>query len=426
MEQISSNPFNADYTFRAAAEVKHRKISSKIMAPLRKAIGSSVGKELGQIRLSRTEKQALKDKKAELIANGEGKNIKIAMQNKKGTETHQLDGILINNPNESTEDKRYIVVFYGMGDGYEKHLESMKKLAEDTDATVVSFNYRGKGESTGKANSVKDYAMDGRAFIEYLKIEEGADPEKIMLYGHSLGGGVAAKVCEEIDHKGPIVLDSTFSTFKKASEYKKGAFTSWIIKKAGWSINNVQALEKVEGSKLGLIVNRRDPTVHYERAGLYNQLKADKVEKEIETVKIGAKPSRERLDGPTVKAGKKNFNEERVDKEPATEESDPTYKNLQTDLKKAGWMRFVRHPHQLVMDQEMDPDEISMPHKIIEELAALKGKVDSGAELQTTYDEKEKLAEDLLELNKKYAHEDNLAYGGMVNMIKGLFDKEEI
>lgn len=417
-----SNPIKADFTYRPT-EVKKESLGAKIMGPLRRAIGSSVGKDLGKIRLSKSEKTALKDSKAQFISDGSGKTITIAMQNKKGHETHQLDGILVNNPNENPEkEKKYILVFYGMGDCYEKHLESMKKLAEDTGATVVSFNYRGKGDSTGSADSVKDYIMDGKAFMEHLKQNEGAQPENILLYGHSLGGGVAAKVCEETGHKGSIVLDSSFSTFKKASKHKKGAFTAWIIKKSGWAINNVKALANVEEGKLGIIVNRRDPTVHYEKASFYKGLKNKGAEGEVEVVKIGTKPLREQLDQPAVKSVKKSFKKKESENEPVAKENNPDYKDLQGKIKKAGWMPFLRHPHQMIIDQPKQPDDISMPDKIKAELNQLKLEAGDNEELKAAYSEKEALAGELLELNKKYANEDQLAYDGMVDMIKVLFN----
>ena len=83
-----------------------------------------------------------------------------------------------------------------MGDCYEKHLESMKQLANHTGAKVVSFNYRGVGDSAKiTANSAADLISDGKAMFDHL-VKQGLNKENILLYGHSMGGGVAAEIAQ--------------------------------------------------------------------------------------------------------------------------------------------------------------------------------------------------------------------------------------
>lgn len=411
------------YTCQPSVEVKKTSLFSKIMGPLRRAIGSGIGKELGEIRkasgirLSKTEKAELTAKKLNFLDRENVESLTIVMKNRKGEETHQLDGIFINNPNDldtDNKEKKYVLVFLGMGDCYEKHLDALGKLREDTNTTVVAFNYRGKMDSSGSANSAKDYVEDGRALVEYLVNSKGAR----VLYGHSLGGGVAAKLSEELDHKGPIISESSFSAFKKAVKHKKGAFSSWILQKTGWNIRGMDALENQD--RLGIIVNRRDPTVHYKKSSLYNEFKRKGVDKELHVIKIGKDASKEDKQTPMVKIAPKNFKKSAKAQDALIEtERNASYRNIQKDLKKAGWLQYLRHPHQMVIDQPSE-SEIELPEKIREELAKLKSKADANPKSMGAYTEKETLASELVALNKKYAQEDQLAYEGIVGMIKTL------
>ncbi len=413
----STNQINYSYT--PLDQPKGKSLIEKMMSPLREAIGESIGNKLGKIKLSKEEIGNLKDSKAKLIESWAAKSLTIKMQNKNGKETHRLDGIFIKNPSESegieNKDKKYIVVFYGMGDCYEKHLDSMNKLAEDSGANVISFNYRGKMDSNGTASSAKDYIEDGKAFYDFL-LKSGANPDNILFFGHSLGGGVATKVNEELNFPAYLIPESTFSTMKKAVKYKEGSFTAWIFKKTGWNIDNVKALKNAAPGKVVTIVNRRDPTIDYEEASLHKGLKDQEVGQSIKVIKIGKKKLKESVSEADVKVKGKKINVKSDSIEGRAQNED--YANLQTKIKKAGWMKFLRHPHQMIMDQPQKPSEVKLPEGIEKELAKLKNKAVENPELQKVYDAKKALADDLNTLNQKYAKEDKYAYDEMINVIK--------
>lgn len=390
---ISNNPNYEYHIPKHAASGKKIKpgLFKMMMEPLRKSMGESIGKKLGHINLSKGEKQALKLNKDLFVSdeNNHAETINISMS-KKGKSTHALNGISIK-PGEQDSGK-YVLVFFGMGDCYEKHLDSLKKLSNDTGATVVSFNYRGVNQSTGKANSASDYITDGSAFIDYLTNEKGANSENILLYGHSLGGGVAAQVRQDLKlDSSPIISESSFSTFKEAVKGKEGKFNAWITKKTGWNMNSIKALETVVDKKLGIVVNRRDPTINYEKASLYKKMKPIVEDRHI---KIGKKPSKERLD--TVDGDLKTIN----------------------SIKKAGWVKHLRHPHQMVMDQTHEESNISVPLEIQQEINTM----DKNS---TQYLTKLILLNELVKLNQKYAIEDKKAYEGIVSMIEDMLNLEK-
>jgi hypothetical protein len=75
-------------------------------------------------------------------------------------------------------------------------------------ATVVAFNYRGMGESSGSPTEQGVY-RDAAAIYLYVTETLGVDPRRVILWGHSIGGAVAAWLATEKPCAG-LVLESTF------------------------------------------------------------------------------------------------------------------------------------------------------------------------------------------------------------------------
>lgn len=75
---------------------------------------------------------------------------------------------------------------------------------------VLLFDYRGYGDSSGTPSEEGTY-RDARAAWDYLVNDKGIAPERIVLYGESLGGAVATWLATQVK-PGALVLDSTFSS----------------------------------------------------------------------------------------------------------------------------------------------------------------------------------------------------------------------
>ena len=74
---------------------------------------------------------------------------------------------------------------------------------------VVAFDYRGFGASTDSVPTELGLYQDARAVYTYLRDTIGIDPARIVIYGHSLGGGVATELATGAPAAG-LILEGTF------------------------------------------------------------------------------------------------------------------------------------------------------------------------------------------------------------------------
>lgn len=116
----------------------------------------------------------------------------------------------------STQPARaWVLHCHGNGGNISHRLEVARWLHQ-LQLGVVLFDYRGFGESQGAARQESDLIDDGQAVLDRLGREHPQEP--ILLYGESLGGGVASALACRNPCAG-LVLQSTFSSLRKrASE----------------------------------------------------------------------------------------------------------------------------------------------------------------------------------------------------------------
>jgi acetyl esterase/lipase len=104
------------------------------------------------------------------------------------------------------QHQKYIINLVGNGMCYEEIIPAMQRDANDLEANVVGFNFRGVSQSTSRAKSKDDLVIDGIAQVQRL-LEQGVSPQNIILKGHSLGAGVASLVALHFHQLGqPINL----------------------------------------------------------------------------------------------------------------------------------------------------------------------------------------------------------------------------
>lgn len=92
------------------------------------------------------------------------------------------------------------------------------------------IDYRGYGKSTGRIKSEENIYTDGLTAWNFLTDEKGIDPKDIIIWGRSLGGGVAAEIAQFKDIAA-LVLESTFFSLDEIVQQQYWFLpTAWLLK----------------------------------------------------------------------------------------------------------------------------------------------------------------------------------------------------
>lgn len=105
--------------------------------------------------------------------------------------------------------KATILYFHGNAGNISHRLHKVKFFYE-MNVNFLIFDYRGYGKSTGRP-SEKGLYKDAQAAYDYLASRNDVDKSKIVAYGKSLGGPVAADLCLR-RQAGALVLEGSFAS----------------------------------------------------------------------------------------------------------------------------------------------------------------------------------------------------------------------
>jgi len=102
-----------------------------------------------------------------------------------------------------------LLFFHGNAGNNSHRLDSIR-LFHELGLSVLIFDYRGYGQSTGKPTEKGTY-RDAAAAWQYLVEQRGISPERIILFGRSLGGSIAADLATRQPAAG-VILESAFTS----------------------------------------------------------------------------------------------------------------------------------------------------------------------------------------------------------------------
>ncbi|MGH7497275.1 MAG: alpha/beta hydrolase [Gemmatimonadales bacterium] len=136
---------------------------------------------------------------------------------------------------------RWIVVCHGNGGniaspGRLRQYAALRGLG----LNVLTFDYRGYGESGGTPSERGLYA-DAEAAYRYLRERRNIPPERIILFGHSLGSAVAVDLAAHVPAAGLIVEGALSSVIDRAQEIYPWA-PLWLL-----PFSRYAALDKIGG-----------------------------------------------------------------------------------------------------------------------------------------------------------------------------------
>jgi len=120
------------------------------------------------------------------------------------------NGIIINGLYASgRENTPTILIFHGNA-GNITHRDVILQGFNQLGHSVLLIDYHGYGKSEGKP-SEKNLYLDGTTSLEWLSKAKKKKPEEIVLFGKSLGSGVAVELATENVFKG-LILESPFTS----------------------------------------------------------------------------------------------------------------------------------------------------------------------------------------------------------------------
>ncbi|MFQ5806427.1 MAG: alpha/beta hydrolase, partial [Phycisphaerae bacterium] len=91
------------------------------------------------------------------------------------------------------------------------------------------FDYRGYGKSEGDVTR-EGTIQDGHAALDYVLMRSDVNPQRIVVFGQSLGGAVATVVAAQRPEIRALALDSTFSGYRRLGSLhlRKTLFFKWL------------------------------------------------------------------------------------------------------------------------------------------------------------------------------------------------------
>ncbi|WP_155212492.1 alpha/beta fold hydrolase [Fulvivirga aurantia] len=181
-----------------------------------------------------------------------------------------------------TQDGETINALYFEGDksetilyfhGNAGSLKDWQYISQDFTSLGYNFliiDYRGYGKSTGSI-SEKGLYEDAEATLKFLQDNKSINKEQVIIYGRSIGSGVATELASKHKTKG-LILESPFSSLKKLANQKMPIFLPSLILK--YHFDNLSKINKVSGpilivhgSKDSLIPVSHAQTLHKHYTG---------------------------------------------------------------------------------------------------------------------------------------------------------------
>jgi hypothetical protein len=107
-------------------------------------------------------------------------------------------------------DARRALLFLHGNAGNASHRLPNAELIRELGCSVLLLDYRGYGKSAGRPTEAGVY-RDARAGLAQLVDALHFPPERIVVFGRSLGGAIAVDLAQDRDLAG-VILESTFSS----------------------------------------------------------------------------------------------------------------------------------------------------------------------------------------------------------------------
>lgn len=145
------------------------------------------------------------------------------------TDGQPLFGFLVAAPAARSPDVRdqLILLFHGNGDLADSWVDWAREAADRTGWSVFLAEFRGYGGLPGRPTH--DGVMrDARAALALIQARYGVGPDEVVLYGHSLGTGVATQLAVERGARA-VLLEAPITSVVDAGRRTIGPPLSWVL-----------------------------------------------------------------------------------------------------------------------------------------------------------------------------------------------------
>ena len=153
-----------------------------------------------------------------------------------------------------TPEVASIVYFHGNG-GNITNVDWIGEAFAKRGFNVFLFDYRGYGRSAGSPGAESGLYLDGEAAVDFLINNKRTSPDRIVLYGQSLGTAIATEVATRRS-VGALVLESGFSSASSVAASALPWLPSFLHFLAR---NRFESARKLARIKVPVLITHGDP-----------------------------------------------------------------------------------------------------------------------------------------------------------------------
>ncbi|HEY2964171.1 MAG TPA: alpha/beta hydrolase [Pyrinomonadaceae bacterium] len=151
-------------------------------------------------------------------------------------------------------DAGTIIYFHGNG-GNIRNVGWLAQSLAKRGFNVLLFDYRGYGVSDETAADEAGLYLDGEAALSYVVNEKDASPNRIVLYGQSLGTAVATQTATRC-MCGALILESGFSSASSLASRVLPWLPRWLH---FLGKNRFESARKLRGISAPVLISHGDP-----------------------------------------------------------------------------------------------------------------------------------------------------------------------
>ncbi len=122
---------------------------------------------------------------------------------------------------ELADGGHVVLYFYGNAGSRVRQVQDVRDFTS-LGCHVFLFDYRGYGDNPGSPSET-GLAADARAIWKFAVEKRKLPPDRILLFGQSLGGAVAVRLAEEASAQGTppagLIVNATFSSLPDAAQW---------------------------------------------------------------------------------------------------------------------------------------------------------------------------------------------------------------